>query len=312
MSLAMAEPKQTDASNITIYPIVVDLQKQEVYSALKELLQLPICFVGHDLKSQQFCLWTLDLGDILDLYDTYVAEKSLCLGKNHWRYKSKSSQSEVEQIRVKNEIKALEEFNLSLTATCQRYGVHSYSFPVPENIQSSITNQSNGKSLTKQQIKHIAEKSVVVARLYPLQSQEVTLRGALNHLITIEMPWVRTNARIEWNGIKMDRRRTESIHTTVSSLIKQVQPLLDAEQVPNVNSSVQLENYFNKKGLLQHFRKNKDVIYSFDHDHLKKNTDTDLVVDLIVNQRKLLAIQSNPILSKNIISKDGRVHPQHH
>ena len=311
MSLALAEPKQ---DSITIYPIVIDLRKQDVYAVLRALLRLSITFVGHDLKTVQFSLWVLGLGDISTLWvwDTYIAEKSLCLGKNHWRYKVLKNTGTAEEVWVKNEVKDLEEFSLSLTSTCQRYGVHSYIQLDQEKLQSSILNQKEGQPLTQQQISYLAEKAVAVARLYPLQIQKMTQEGLLNHLVTIEMSWVRTNARIEWNGVRVDTNKAEIIHETVSRLKKQVEPLLGAQQVPNINSPEQLENFFKNKGLLQHFKKNRKGSYSFDKDHLKNNTEIDSVIDLMLVQRKLLEIESNPILSQHIISEDGRVHPQHH
>jgi hypothetical protein len=87
LSIALAEPRDKGMGNL--YRFVVDLRKQELIPELQPLFRLPICFVGHNLKVELFCLWQLQLSEPNKVWDTFIHEKALYLGKNNPRYRRK-------------------------------------------------------------------------------------------------------------------------------------------------------------------------------------------------------------------------------
>jgi hypothetical protein len=90
---------------------------------LKELFRLPVTFSGHFAKVELFCLWQLGLPEPNILWDTFISEKIMHLGRHHHKYKLQKSADAFEQIQAKEEAKEKEMFGFSLVATCRRHGV---------------------------------------------------------------------------------------------------------------------------------------------------------------------------------------------
>jgi DNA polymerase-1 len=93
LSLALLEPveaetAQQNSKDWRLYRFVVDLRVPEVLPSLKSLFQLPVCFVAHYAHADLPCLFQLGLPDPSLLWDTWVHEKAIHLGRNHKRYKS--------------------------------------------------------------------------------------------------------------------------------------------------------------------------------------------------------------------------------
>ena len=121
LSLSMAE--QTGDDGGALYNFVIDLRIPELLPALKELFRLPIPFCGHFAKVELFCLWKLGLIEPNILWDTFIFEKCLNLGRFHHKYKLQKVTDKIEKIRVIEGAKENMVFSFSLVATCQRYGV---------------------------------------------------------------------------------------------------------------------------------------------------------------------------------------------
>ena len=82
-----------------------------------------MCFVGHFLKVELFCLWQLGIPEPRILWDTGVHERAQSLGIRHKRYTRAPSADFADESRAKEEAYALNQFNLALVSTCHRYGI---------------------------------------------------------------------------------------------------------------------------------------------------------------------------------------------
>jgi DNA polymerase I len=79
LSLSLAEPDSKDG--IRLYDFVVDLRRPDLLPAVQAVLRLPVCFVGHFAQAELFCLFRLGLTEPAMLWDTWVHEKALHLGR---------------------------------------------------------------------------------------------------------------------------------------------------------------------------------------------------------------------------------------
>jgi DNA polymerase-1 len=73
-------------------------------------------------------------------------------------------------------------------------------------LQKAFLEQPRDAAFTEEQIEYASADAEAAARLYPLQMQMAMQEGVLQHLVTIEMPWVLTNARMVWRGSRWIRR----------------------------------------------------------------------------------------------------------
>ena len=185
LSLAMAE--QLDDRGGCLYSFVIDLRKPELLSVLKELFRLPIPFSGHFAKVELFCLWKLGLPEPNILWDTFIFEKALHLGRHHHKYKLQKIADEFAQIQAKEEAKEKKVFGLSLVATCQRYGVAYRMETEKARLQQSFLVHCNETHFSEEQIDYSAEDAIATGLLYPLQVQKAVQKGLLRHCETVEM-----------------------------------------------------------------------------------------------------------------------------
>jgi len=201
LSLAFVEPS---ADGDQIYCFVIDLRKPDLLPYLAELFRSPIRFVGHFLKVEHFCLWQLGLPEPVILWDTWVAEKTRYAGRHNHHYKLKRHADEAEEAQAKEESAEVSEYFHSLVATCDRHGISHKMTASKKRLQESFLSHPDDAPFTQEQIDYAGEDAIVAALLLPTQVVAAVNDGTLHHLETIEMAWVRTNARVEWNGIKID------------------------------------------------------------------------------------------------------------
>jgi DNA polymerase-1 len=307
LSLALAEPQSNGGGNL--YCFVVDLRKRGLIEYLTPLLYLPVCFVGHNVKVELFCLWQLKLTEPNIIWDTFIHEKALYLGQNHVKYKTKVDADEVEEIRTKEENTEDDLFRNTLVATCQRYGV-PYAFAKEKKyLQQSFLTHDDNAPFREEHINYAAEDALAAARLYPQQITTAGCAGILDHLVSVEMPWTRTNARIEWNGIRVKTdtisKALEDIDTYTPLLVQRLEHL----GLKNIRSHKQLKDFFQREGILQAFYRNGK--YSFKKEHLKLLKHLHPVIPLIRSLRRAYDIKANQILLPELIGADGRIHPAH-
>jgi DNA polymerase-1 len=267
LSLAMAEPLYDGEG--CLYSFVIDLRKPKLLPILKELFRIPVCFSGHFAKVELFCLWQLGLPEPNILWDTFIFEKLLHLGRHHHKYKLRKSADAFEQIQAKEEAKEKEVFGLSLVVTCQRYEVAYRMEAEKERLQQSFLVHSDEAPFSEEQIDYAAEDAIAASLLYPLQIQKAVQNDLLHHCKALEMAWVITNARIEWTGVRVDERRRDEAIARISVHQGRLEKYIAAEYgIQNTQSHKQLMNFFQHRGIINKFLQGGKV--SFDKKTLEK------------------------------------------
>jgi DNA polymerase-1 len=281
-----------------------------VQPVLKEIFQLPVTFSGHFAKVELFYLWRLGLPEPNILWDTFIFEKVMHLGRHHHKYKLQKVADEFERIQAREEAKEKEVFSFSLVATCQRYGVAYRMETEKERLQQSFLVHSNDATFSEEQIDYAAEDAIAAGMLYPLQVQKAVQNGLLHHCETVEMAWVITNARIEWAGVRVDERRRDEAIARISAHQGTLKEHLSAEYgIQNTQSHKQLTEFFQKCRLLNKFLQGGKV--SFDKKILKKNAGLHPAIALLRAARRASALLADKLLSPDFVGEDGRVRADH-
>jgi DNA polymerase-1 len=307
LSLALAEP--TPGGGARVYRFVVDVRRPEVLGGVRAVLGRPVPFVGHFLRAELYCLWQLGLEEPRTFWDTWVGEKALHLGFHHWRYLAGPAAEEPERARAAAEAGREERFRLSLPAACRRYAV-----PYPfggdkDRLRKSFLGHPDGAPFTAEQIDYAAADAVAAAGLYLPQTAAVAQAGLLHHLVTVEMPWVATNARMGWRGVRVDREKARRVAAACERHMARLGPELAAAGVTNVKSHPQLLDYFRRQGLLPHFRSGRG--YTFAKRRLEEVQDRHPAIALIRAARRVRDLEGERILTGAFEGADGRVHPQY-
>src|SRR3954471_15600512 len=150
------------------------------------------------------CSWKLGLPTPATVWDTWAAERAFHLGLFHSRYKKETTHDEAERARLDEETEEEIEFSCALVATCLRHGI-PYAFAASkERLQRSFLEHPDDRPFSREQREYVVADAEAVARLYPVQVQAAIAHNALNHLQRVEMDWSVTNARIIWEGIRVD------------------------------------------------------------------------------------------------------------
>jgi DNA polymerase-1 len=308
LSLAMAEP--LEGYEGCLYSFVIDLRKPHLLPVLRELFRLSIPFVGHFTKVELFCLWRLGLTEPHILWDTFVFEKALHLGRHHHKYNSHRKTDEFEQIRAKEESNEKKVYGFSLIATCQRYAVAYGMEAEKERLQQSFLTHPEDAQFSQEQIDYAAEDAIAAALLYPLQIQKAAQHGLLRHCETVEMDWVTTNARLEWAGVRVDERKRDEAIARISVHLEKLEKHLAAKYgIQNTQSHKQLAEFFKGCGLLHKFQQGSKV--SFDKKMLKKNTSLHPAIALLRAARRASDLLADKLLSPDFVGEDGRVRAEH-
>ena len=106
------------------------------------------------------------------------------------------------------------------------------------------------------------------ARIYEHQVGKAVMAGSDQYLKTIEMPWVVTNARIEWAGLNIDHDKAAVCEKVVDERVGKLKGAFQKVGLNNPGSNSQLIDHFRKLHLLPYFRVEGGTEYSFDKDVL--------------------------------------------
>lgn len=308
LSLAVAEP--FDGEKGCLYSFVIDLRKPKLLPVLLNIFRLPVTFSGHFAKAELFCLWRLGMQEPNILWDTFIFEKALHLGRYHHKYKLHKLADEIDEIRAKEEAKEKEGFGFSLVATCQRYGVVHGMETEKERLQQSFLSHANDAVFSEEQIAYAAEDAIAAGLLYPLQVQKAVQNDLLHHCGTVEMPWVTTNARIEWSGVRVDEKKRDEVIGRISVHKGTLEKHLAIEYgIQNARSHKQLTEFFKICGLLHKFKLGGKV--SFNKKILKKNAGLHPAIALLRAARRASDLLADKILSPEFMGEDGRIRADH-
>ena len=96
------EPGRDDR-DCRLYSFVVDLRNPDLWFAIAELLSLPVPCCAHFAKNELFCLWKLGLPEPRMLWDTFIFEKLLSLGRHHHKYNLRRESEDSELVKVKEQ-----------------------------------------------------------------------------------------------------------------------------------------------------------------------------------------------------------------
>lgn len=287
---------------------VIDLRVTELQDELQRLLNLPLVFCGHYLVAELICLWKLGLCEPQMIWDTWTAEKLLSLGQGYYRPKKEGNLAN--EIRAKENAQALQQYSLSLLATCMRYGVTHGMAEHKKELQLSFLSHPDGTDFSAEQIGYAAEDAVTACQLYPLQVQKITENNLLNHCLTVEMPWTVTTAKMRWNGVRVDRTAAEKTHHQITKQLNKLAPFITARfGIKNYRSSNDLQAYFQKQGLLHHFKAGDG--YCFDKEMLKLHEHRDPAIPFLQAAIRGSKILSDRIFNPEFEGEDGRVRPDY-
>jgi DNA polymerase-1 len=176
-------------------------------------------------------------------------------------------------------------------------------------IEPGLRALAAGGAVGHEMAAHVAEDAIAAAKLFPLQVAEAVRHGLSHHLEIIEMPWVRTNARITWNGVRIDQDLQARVADACSNHLPDLQRQLEGSGITNLLSHRELVAFFRRAGLLDLFRRNG--IYCFDKDQLQRFRDRHPAIPVIRAARRVLALKEEPLFANALVGSDGRVHPDH-
>jgi DNA polymerase-1 len=307
--LAVVLVEKAADGGVQLYRFVVDCRLAEAVTPLADLFRLPVTFVGHSLRAELTCLWRLGLPTPAQLWDTWVAEKCSLLGLSHARYKKAQPADEYEQAEAKEETEEEVELKCSLTATCARRGVAHPFAADKERLQQSFLAHPDGAPFTDEQLRYNAADAGAAARVYPLQVQVAVEQGCLSHLIEVEMPWTITNARMVWDGVKLDGDLCGKLLEACGHHQQRLGKELGEMGLHNANSHPQLKTFFEAAGLLYAFRTGNG--YSFDDDHLEPAENLHPAIPKMRLLRKIGRMLSDKAFTGELLGEDGRLHPDH-
>ncbi len=272
---------------------IADLRKKKIRRSIRSLLGLPICFVGHDLKPILFYLSKQNIPAPRTVWDTYIYAKASIIGRHHQKRPDENSEYN---------------YNLecSLKIQCFKTGI---SFSDDSNIKESITHTDR---LTNEQKHDLVQDANRIAQLYPFQVREAANLGILNHIINIEMPFVKTIARMEWNGIGYDRNLADEIINRCDKAKEKLKPIFSKHGLSVPPTDPELYQFFYKKGLLPLFNQ-KEGCYSFERAFLKQHIKRHKSISYFIKAGRLDDIEKKYLNKWNfLVGIDNRIHPEYH
>ncbi|HHX8482695.1 TPA: DNA polymerase [Vibrio diabolicus] len=308
LPLLMAVTLMTNTGDqLHLHNYVIDLTKFKEPKLLQPLLDLPTTYIAHHAKAELHCLWQLGLTEPRTIWDTCIAERARYLGL-HVFDNDQVFDSENADICARAEHAENNRIRYALNTVASRYDIHHRFNLVKSDLQHSFIDYDSGE-FTREQIHYAAEDAIVAAKLYLPQMQQLTLQGCYHHLITVEMPWVTTNAAMEWHGVSVDREKCNAVLNASTPKLETLRSQLAQMGLDNPNSHQQKETFFRQLNLLDHF--NKGGKYSFKLQLLKDLAHIHPAIGLLAEFSKVQAIERDILLRPTIIGSDSRVHPEH-
>ncbi|WP_418303197.1 DNA polymerase I [Paenibacillus yonginensis] len=159
--------------------------------------------------------------------------------------------------------------------------------------------------------KHLARKAAAIAKLVPLQQEDLEKNGMSKLFFDLEMPLSRILADMEKQGVAVNREDLQQLgaefQEQINKLVAQIYDIAGTEF--NLNSPKQLGEILFDKMQLPVIKKTKTG-YSTDADVLEKLAPYHDIVQFILDYRQLAKLQSTYVegLLKEIRPETGKVH----
>ena len=305
LSLVMAEPRK-NGRKVRLYRFVVDLRKTKVIPVIKRIFGLPVCFVGYDLKYDLFALWKLGIVPPKTLWDTLISEQAFDLGRFAKKYHVRKSLDLPQQIKREQAIKEKKAFHHDFNSICQRYGIPCGGNRL-ETLRKALSKQKKWQPLAPKELIVAGEKASNIAQLYFEQVQKATTRGVLCHLVPIEMPFVRTNAEIQWTGALIDPEIQKKYRRRARKLLKKFKKAFAEYGLSLPLNDEKLRSFFKEAGILGEFRVNGAI--SFEKEILKENKAKHPVIPLILAFNKVQNVGNDKILKGDYQDTENCIYP---
>jgi DNA polymerase-1 len=307
MGLVLVEAGSGGAGRV--HRFAVDLRRAEVLGPLGRLLRRPLPFAAHSARGDLFCLWRLGLPTPESVWDTWVAERAARLGLDHPRYRLPARADGAEAAQGSEEAEAEREASLSLASTCRRHGVPHPLAADQARLRRSFLGHPGDAPFGAEQHAHAVAVAEAAARLYPIQVLAAVAHNALDHLKHVEMDWSVTNARMAWDGVRVDPDRCRDLLSSSDGLRGRLSARLEAMGLADPRRRDHLARFFEGAGLLDAFREGGSL--SFDDDHLEAVDRCHPAIPLLRALRKVDRLVGSKMLTGELVGTDGRLHPDH-
>lgn len=275
-------PEDIGGSVFETLLLTVQMDDPEQRRALDALLRFPSPYVGHDLALDLGWLFYYQLPLPHTLWDIRVAQRALELGAINATARSAACRDQSRQIQSKKDLQQAIEDRLDLGAIAGIYR------------------------------ERIALRPIVTSMLAISERQREAARknGALGHLVAVEMPWVAVNARLRFDGVRIDIARHQALLRCALDKAQKFSADLVRQGLSNPNSHDDLQQFLGKLGLLEHFPDGAGG-YSFRDELLEAYQGTSPAIDLVRAYRKALSIATTQQAVSQALNPGGLVHAQH-
>lgn len=295
---------------VVLTSLVVDVQVPEALPALGSLLTRPWTYVLHGATEALFVLWQLRMPIPQRVWDSRVAEQALALGRYHPQYLLDRQSADVsEQALAREQANEAAEEHYSLVQTCHRHGVPCPFAGREQHLQTLFLTHQPNQPFREEEIQYLGARALAVAQLYPPQVQASLTANCLDHLIRVEVPWSITNARMTWDGVKLNPETCRQLITACRQHGQRLANQLAELGLDDVNSPSRLKAFFGAAGLLFAFRAGDG--FCFDDDRLEAIEDRSPAARLIRALRKVRRLLADKLLTGELVGADGRLHPEH-
>lgn len=285
---------------------VFDLRKPELLESIKDLLNISTPFIGHNLKAEFMTFWSLGLEPVFhQTYDTWVAAKMLTLGHNKKKVESEREGGlEVEEQEDPSFVGVA-----SLLGQCQICNIsHRYSGS-KDTLAKSFLNHPEDRPFSENQIDYAAADAEATLELYKAQQTDLITKGLQTNLYSVEFPYVEANARIEWDGVLVDRNKTKQLRQALDVACQHLLSKLQSEGIENPNSHDQVIAWIKQKGFGNRIKR-KGKFTSKD-EVLEQIENLHPTITDIRRYRKYSKLRSDILFNDEVQGVDGRVHPTH-
>ena len=289
-----------------ILSFVVDLRRRETLVDVQNVLDMPVPFVCHFAKAELSVLWALGLREPRTLWDTYLAERALCLGKSRYRAVARVARSDEEAADEKRRGQVEEAFSLSLLQVANRYGVPTHAPHSKEQLQTSFLSKPFDEPLTRDEIEYCAADARATAGIR--EPQRVACDRAICEILDrVLMPWNVTVAEMEWTGVLFDREKCDAFRNAMGKVQARLGEELRQHGIENPGSPKQLGAVLAQAGLAASFPKTKTGSVCTKDDVLEAREHLHAAIPLFQRFKKTRQLATDSAVSGQITGTDGRV-----